>query len=1169
MIKDTIELIQLICKGYTFIHQKFDYKRIKNRCVAKIEGVLNFDPKKSKNLLATFIYKNEELAFLELLDKTFKDGNNHLFVSADGGFGKTTNMIHAVNEIMEDKKNSKIAIYIPCNRIDRIMDENERNSFIIDSIGEIFDGYNKKDRFGSLKSLLKNKRIIVFFDAINESINKTSLFNQIQRFKDISVEIPNCQLQTVVSSRTVTDSYINHGYQKISMKHLDPEKILEKRNDKNRINAFQNLPQKTKAILGIPMFLKMFIASEEFNNVTAAGLLLENHHRTIKKAIKDDDTTVNNVLDTVFPAFTSTNNKDKMVFTNNDINNYLNANPNITCTIEDVKKTLKISGDVITNDDEAYAYKHEHIRDFYVAYNMYKKLINNPTLQDIYDLFPKKNIYGIFVQRFLGELLGKKRIEELLNLLKRIRINDEEKWSSEHTSIATSEIIELLKIYTEDDLNDYDIGFKNLNLSETKLNNVYINGANFEGSIIKDETFAPSSIDSAIFSMIKKEDILYAICKNKIIMFSKDLEDLGNFEFENGSHIISAQFSYNKLIVLNNKGNLILFESDATIENWKEIERIDGVKSFICDDSNNLYISFTNGKILDNITKKEYKLNSPVYLINATETRLLCADNDGLRSIALNKATTSNPTPELCKFDDMGEIQFIKYYNKLDIVIIAFNKSFGKTELYSYNFNNNNPKMQPLEIIEKSEEEIGKLRSRNIDPSMCNDIDFIENNNKHFMIISINDGRILTYTHNNNDWLRLGENQIVPNNKNGFAVESVKFFNNSIICGTTDRELLCLTWDQNNFEDIGFIKRKIHGANHGLRNLIKVADNIFATMYDQGFVILSKEANSYRFKDKVKLHTGWSWAICKINDKKIAVSLEEKIYIYENNIKSLFKTLDSKIGYLAFIDGYILATTEKRVYKIPLDEPEKIVELTTNNDCRKPLCIAKSPDNNIYFGYSSSENEGAIIKQYDFTSNTINSINASKWKYTDGWYRHIEFSSDGEYILCAGLKSTDDSHKDISVILDRNFKTIAILDGHEDYVLCAKWIEYTNEDNVMTSKVVSCSYDGSVKTYDINIRKETNKVLTITPYKESEVKTKPKLFDILISDGNLLVTSLDGHLYQWKDFCSNSQTKLEPIYRNICGLWTMNSDFTKIDKYSENYEYLSTLNNIIEVEATI
>jgi WD40 repeat protein len=164
----------------------------------------------------------------------------------------------------------------------------------------------------------------------------------------------------------------------------------------------------------------------------------------------------------------------------------------------------------------------------------------------------------------------------------------------------------------------------------------------------------------------------------------------------------------------------------------------------------------------------------------------------------------------------------------------------------------------------------------------------------------------------------------------------------------------------------------------------------------------------------------------------------------------------------------LFAAVGSNVYTIDCLNNFKTQLVADSDNGRRAICFASNPlDNKIYIGYSfhADKKSACLVKIYE--DNALQPVENSLWKYADGWYRSIEFSQDGRYIFCTGLKeqNTDGNWQNISVLFDSDFNQLAILEGHTDSVMKGVFLSQNESQLVMAT----CSYDCFVNIYQADI----------------------------------------------------------------------------------------------------
>ena len=1218
-------------------------KVIEKNC-PKMEGAVDNNGKTyNTDLLCSMIYNNitydstDENALCKLLNDDWSQGKRNLryFIKADGGFGKTTNLLLAAKEL---NAQNVPTIYIACNQIDN-QGKREREYFIFKKI--LFsltnESIHEPDENDVIRCIANSRipRVVVLLDGLNEAANATTLINQIRRLKDFPDDI---SLQIIIASRYIPTTFQLHSqseeYHIVKIKNLDAKKILKSRQmfDPERYKQLQDL-------LTVPMFLKLYIDANisEGNDstrilcqvpTTASGLLLYDHIRTMYKECRDDSEFFRRqtILNEVLPAFTCHRCRYKMHFSKDELYEFCcNSSKESIRQFAQPKRrdeliqTLVFVGNVYHDiSDNHFYYNHEYVKDFLSALYIYREITSDRIDDSIAPVF--KTALGTYVSSFITGLFKEENTfdksfvpfldnqKTLFSILIQYRNN-----RSVECQVIIAAIFDLIKIAYNNELSFATL--KDLDLRQTTLNGLVLRNVSFHNCLINESAFLPMGHSSAPFIVLlwskdekdsRKSEII-SISRNEIIRSTIDLKEIASAEIENNACLpVSSTIMGNILVTIMDAnrlpgGRTVLQKS--TILAWElgcpdnpaairqvsiqdipynahEVIAVDNglCKGFLVglkDGSLVHYDYNCNNHTLERI--KSYPLeNAPIYplLVRKDSDRSELLYKTNFKFVILN--TKDQTRKVLWSLDDIhkecAEITQARYDFSSNCCIFALSDlDNAKTVIYSLSLDS-----QEIQTIDTYQNEnTWRLLTQCIYPNSCNDICVY---NGVAIISHHNAIHIYQYNRKIRKWQSMLTTTLCRSN---YEVFSACFAHDGIACAlSTGRSIRMLNYSKNALEESGNERYTLEGHNNGLHTLCKIQkDCLIVTMYDFGFLILKRgDNNLFCNARKVRLpglqqDDPWCWTVAKldIEGEYFVIGASNKVYFYQYASTIHFPTsliLDDgasvsylmengKIESLISVENHLYIATAQHLihYSFKIEGGNLYLfdkQIIESDSKRRALSFARDPINNrLFVGYNSiasnsqtDEYGNSLIKEILplADGNKKKTVPIVQWLYEDGWFRHMEFSADGKYLLCAGLRAPGSQYNHLAVIYETtSWSLCARLVGHTNDLIFASFGAISEEGY----QIATCGYDGCINLYYFNPaynRDDTE----IAPSISSGRISADKLFNLFFDDNYVLATCLDGSLIRW----NYQDGSVESDYKNDCGLWAIDCDFSKVSPES-------------------
>lgn len=447
--------------------------------------------------------RNGELS-LSLSDVIDDSNEGNVFLLAEGGLGKTSQMFYAANRILQ---NNGFCAYVP-----GYIEINEDISFssILYTICTMY--FNKiiktEEDAVSVFQLFPDAQFIVLIDGFNEAPKTDLLASDIRK---ITTLFPNIKL--IISSRI--DDPVFSTFNRFSIRGLNTH-VVENRLQPAKI-SYGDLPPNLQELLLTPMFLLIYLSipSHKKSIDTAAEILDKYNQRIVLNSSRNNpkySETITAVMTKIVPnyALREYEHTRRLLFPASDFDDYLKENLEQISDFPFVKAFLKKNLIVVHIDKtDEYRFNHEHFRDFWVAYALRKKIIESSldssqskfSFETVIDVFSKP--YSLTIFQYLAQLSWENDKKNILaHCLDSVRVSSAptyETWSHETTATATSQIIKVILSMTKQELIGYNLSA--LNLKRTNFQDVVTGSSRihsaFNGSLISEETFLRSTHEGA------------------------------------------------------------------------------------------------------------------------------------------------------------------------------------------------------------------------------------------------------------------------------------------------------------------------------------------------------------------------------------------------------------------------------------------------------------------------------------------------------------------------------------------------------------------------------------------------------------------------------------------------------------------------------------------------
>ncbi len=455
-----------------------------------------------------FSAEKKERLSVDLYSEICREDHTHILLQADGGYGKTYTFLHTMMRLLDC---DRPCAYIPCCLFGET--ENRTKEKILKKLCSMYlpesAGYSE-ERLNDYFTAQTDKAFILFLDGYNEAVDKEQLSMEIN---NLSGSFPDMKI--VISSR-YSDPVFS-GCNHYTMTGLNMDSVASQLREYGQ--EFGSLHYSLQKLLMTPMFLRMYLRLEAVNieTDTAAELMDRERLRVLEKVHRNSSfgwqDTVTECLDRIFPDFVRTEylgRERSLSFFGSRLRAYLRERLPAPKDAEKAFRFLTENSIILKADNrtDVYAYQHEHYRDYWVAYSIFRDLMKAPEAgsgtarAQAVTAALSGNFSGI-VLRYVGELAGtgsrNSLMGPILDCLRHQHIPDDTFWAGALMADASAKVIQIHRLTMEERLVGLDLD--GLNLSEAQLNEAQTctrkQKTTFRGSLISERTFIASFHESA------------------------------------------------------------------------------------------------------------------------------------------------------------------------------------------------------------------------------------------------------------------------------------------------------------------------------------------------------------------------------------------------------------------------------------------------------------------------------------------------------------------------------------------------------------------------------------------------------------------------------------------------------------------------------------------------
>ena len=472
-------------------------------------GVHDLEKGIDENLFCPIYAAGQESAgeAVELYDRIREDDHTHILLQADGGLGKTYTFLHVMHLLLQC---DHPCAYIPCYLFTG-SDGKDRN-LILKTLSQLYltSGGSDEAALDRYFRAQTSKVFHLFLDGYNEAVAKSQLAMELAQ---ISSKLPGVKI--VISSRYSDPVFANYAHYTMSGLNTDKVKKMLKEHGRD----YDRLNIGLRKLLLTPMFLSLFIRMKNVDeHIDTAAELMDRERKRIIEAVsrggsEERTAAAAECLGRVYPGFVRHEylvTGHELSFSGARLMEYLEAHASRPEQAEGMFGLLTQYSVILKGNERrnSYAYQHEHFRDYYVAYDVFRDLRESLDLPDAAGraaavLDALDGGYSRIVLRYIGELAqaGVKGglLEDALDALRRDAVADDDVWLSARTADVTARIIDIFMLTHDNSLVGMD--FDGLNLKKVQLNQARTctrkDKASFRNTAISEETFIVSMHESA------------------------------------------------------------------------------------------------------------------------------------------------------------------------------------------------------------------------------------------------------------------------------------------------------------------------------------------------------------------------------------------------------------------------------------------------------------------------------------------------------------------------------------------------------------------------------------------------------------------------------------------------------------------------------------------------
>ena len=509
-----------------------------------------------------------------------KDDQRHILLEAEGGLGKTYTFLHVMNRLL---KKGRPCAYIPCQLFNR--KEKAKDEIILDKLNLLYF-HRKGLSSADLNDYFREQgcsSFVLFLDGFNEAVIKTDLAREIA---PLSSNYP--VMRIVVSSRSFDPVFTD--YTKLTMRGLNEKTVSDILAGCGK--NYNALDFSLRKLLLTPMFLRLYMGTDKSEKEidTAAELMDREREKVLKpfRQTEDADLAVKEkCLNRIFPDFVRQEylmSNRGMSFSGKLLEDFLKSRFSETGRAEELMQFLTNNSIILKaiGRNNQYIYRHEHYRDYWVAYSVIRELAD--CLEQPYGAEQAEAViqiinqpYSEIVLQYIGELaqvhLDNSLLHQTIGTLRRTHVADDVLWNGSALAETTAKLLHIIIMLQEDDLIGMDLS--ELNLSVTQLNQARTctksRKADFRGSLITESTFVVSMHESAprrveILRLEEKNYLVTVSNHDLLISTLPDLESVWRYSHtDTEGKPVSTQVLISSVMLEN---CMIAVDSDHNTWKW-------------------------------------------------------------------------------------------------------------------------------------------------------------------------------------------------------------------------------------------------------------------------------------------------------------------------------------------------------------------------------------------------------------------------------------------------------------------------------------------------------------------------------------------------------------------------------------------------------------------------
>ena len=425
--------------------------------------------------------------------------NENIFLYADGGAGKSYQLLFAYNELLKMGKVQKIIpMYIPLNNYGG-RERNYVKDYIIGNyVGKLELDSKIENNYNALKDMFESGDYIYYI--LLDGINETSVFPSLLCGE---LRAMSCwkNLNIIITGRVDTAQF--NSFKKLKLKKIDEAYCAEK------IENYSDLNTRFQELLQRPFFFVRFLKIEnnDKNTITSSVELMDIYY--LDELIKRTEETAHNisykefcerVINEFIPefAYKQLSKASYMTFDEitiiNQWNSFVQMHIIEDDTFNSISHCIKVLRDlgVITKlPDKNYSFSHEINYTYFVSKYVYENINYNQKAGDVF----LKDITDKNILLMTGEFLGEHKYANKQSLREEkspveMRLDAYRNVFDGSTSHIVSKYIEIMRLCRN---NKCTADFSMLDLK-----NVFLYGFQWFASDFRRCILSPNAFSSAI-----------------------------------------------------------------------------------------------------------------------------------------------------------------------------------------------------------------------------------------------------------------------------------------------------------------------------------------------------------------------------------------------------------------------------------------------------------------------------------------------------------------------------------------------------------------------------------------------------------------------------------------------------------------------------------------------